>query len=83
MSCRVLKRDMELAMMDELVAECQKRGIKRLVGYYYPTKKNGMVKDFYAMQGFEKVEEDNEGNTVWEYLIPSNYEEKNKFIEVN
>ena len=39
MSCRVLKRDMEFAMMDELVSQCKKRGIKKLIGYYYPTAK--------------------------------------------
>ncbi|MCF0187640.1 MAG: HAD-IIIC family phosphatase, partial [Bacteroidaceae bacterium] len=51
MSCRVLKRDMEFAMMDELISKCVELGIRRVVGYYYPTKKNGMVKEFYAYQG--------------------------------
>ena len=83
MSCRVLKRDMEFAMMDELVEKCQSTGITKIVGYYYPTAKNGMVKDFYAMQGFVKVAEDETGNTVWEYVVTSQYEKKNKVIEVN
>ena len=83
MSCRVLKRDMEFAMMDELVEKCQSAGITKIVGYYYPTAKNGMVKDFYAMQGFVKVAEDETGNTVWEYVVTSQYEKKNKVIEVN
>ena len=39
MSCRVLKRDMEFAMMDELVEKAKHSGIKKLVGYYYPTSK--------------------------------------------
>ncbi len=83
MSCRVLKRDMEYAMMDELVSKCMAAGIKRIVGYYYPTKKNGMVRDFYANQGFVKVSEDDIGNIVWEYLIPENYQRKNNSIRVN
>ena len=83
MSCRVLKRDMEFAMMDELVKKCADRGIKRLMGYYYPTAKNGMVKDFYKMQGFTKLKEDAEGNTEWEFVIPKQYEKKNKVIRVN
>ncbi len=83
MSCRVLKRDMEYAMMDELVAKCRKLGITRIVGYYYPTAKNGMVRDFYALQGFTKVQEDEEGNAVWEYLVPCQYKKKNKVILVN
>ena len=42
MSCRVLKRGMEDAMMDTLVAEAAARGIKTIVGYYYPTAKNAI-----------------------------------------
>lgn len=83
MSCRVLKRDMEYAMMDELVNKCMNTGIKRIVGYYYPTKKNGMVSDFYAGQGFDKIQEDDEGNTVWEYHITEHFEKRNEVIRVN
>lgn len=83
MSCRVLKRDMEFAMMDELVDKCQKAGIVKIVGYYYPTAKNGMVKDFYSLQGFTKTAEDEAGNTTWEYSVSSEYEKKNKVITVN
>lgn len=83
MSCRVLKRDMEFAMMDQLVAACQERGISRIFGYYYPTAKNGMVREFYALQGFTKISEDADGNTVWQFDIPECYENKNKVIEVN
>lgn len=83
MSCRVLKRDMEYAMMDELVQRCQKAGINQIYGYYYPTVKNGMVKDFYQLQGFGKVSEDEKGNTVWLYSIEENYEKKNKVIYID
>ena len=48
MSCRVLKRDMEQAMMDSMMAECKARGIKTVKGYYYPTAKNKMVKEFFT-----------------------------------
>ena len=83
MSCRVLKRDMEFAMMDELVEKARKIGIQKIIGYYYPTAKNVMVKDFYGIQGFTKVSEDETGNTVWEFIIPTEYESKNKVIKVN
>lgn len=81
MSCRVLKRDMEYAMMDSLVEKCKKQGIEIILGYYYPTAKNAMVKEFYALQGFEKIAEDEEGNTTWKYEIPSEYRYKNEVIE--
>nr|MCR5640543.1 HAD family hydrolase [Lachnospiraceae bacterium] len=83
MSCRVLKRDMEFAMMDELVEKAKAAGVRKLVGYYYPTAKNAMVKDFYSLQGFTKISEDAEGNTTWEYEIPEHYEKKQHVIDVN
>ncbi len=82
MSCRVLKRDMEYAMMDRLVEECGKAGIAAITGYYYPTAKNRMVENFYGLQGFAKAEEDENGNTVWVYDIPKHYEKKNRYIEI-
>lgn len=82
MSCRVLKRDMEYAMMDEVVEKCRERGLKTIRGYYYPTAKNAMVKNFYELQGFTKISEDADGNAVWEYQIPAEYEKKNKVITV-
>ena len=83
MSCRVLKRDMEYAMMDALVDVAQQKGLKKLIGHYYPTAKNMMVKDFYALQGFTKVDEDEQGNTRWELDISHGYEKKQHVIRVN
>lgn len=81
MSCRVLKRDMEYAMMDKLVDECRKTSVKTILGYYYPTAKNGMVRDFYQLQGFDKIEEDENGNTTWRLDVKT-YKNQNKFINV-
>ena len=81
MSCRVLKRDMEFAMMDTLVENCKTQGIDTIYGYYYPTAKNGMVKEFYSLQGFEKINEDEQGNATWKYEIPVDYQNKNEVIE--
>jgi len=82
MSCRVLKRDMEFAMMDEFVKAAKEKGIKKIKGYYYPTAKNAMVKEFYGLQGFEKISEDDAGNTVWEYEIPDEPVCRQKVIEI-
>ena len=41
-----------------------------------------MVKNFYELQGFEKLSEDEEGNAVWELEIPQAYEKKNHVIKV-
>lgn len=82
MSCRVLKRDMEYAMMDSIVEACQACGIEKIIGYYYPTAKNAMVKDFYGMMGFEKAEETDTGVTTWHFTVPADYVPKNDVIAV-
>lgn len=83
MSCRVLKRDMEFAMMDTLAERCMEAGITEIRGYYYPTAKNAMVKEFYSRQGFDKIEEDAAGNTTWRLVLTEGYEKKNRVIAVN
>ena len=81
MSCRVLKRDMEQAMLDELVKQCRAQGITTIRGHYYPTRKNGMVRELYKTFGFAKVGEDEEGNTDWELQVEG-YEDQNKYIKI-
>lgn len=82
MSCRVLKKDMEYAMLDTLVETCRKKGIEAIIGHYYPTPKNGMVKGLFADFGFEKLSEDEAGNTEWRLDI-NGYANKNRYIKVN
>ena len=82
MSCRVLKREMEFAMFDEMVKACKAQNITTIYGYYYPTAKNSMVKDFYATLDFEKIVEDAQGNSKWQYNI-AGHKMKNTHISVN
>lgn len=81
MSCRVLKRNMEQAMMDELVRRCRERDIRELRGYYYPTVKNKMVEEFYKEMGFERVFLDEAGNSEWKLPVDG-YNAMNKYIEI-
>lgn len=70
MSCRVFKRDLELAMFDYLVKICKERNIKKIIGVYIPSKKNMMLKDFYSKLGFVlKIQ--NSDKDMWEYSIPN------------
>ncbi|MBO4899406.1 MAG: HAD-IIIC family phosphatase [Lachnospiraceae bacterium] len=85
MSCRVLKRDMECAMLDAIVHAAKAAGLNKLYGYYYPTAKNGMVKEFYKTMGFEAsvpAAELPEGSTVWTLDISDEWEERNTVIEI-
>jgi len=82
MSCRVLKRGMEQAMFDQLVKRCLQRCIRVIRGIYLKTEKNAMVAEFYGTLGFIKTEQ-NGDDSVWEYMIPDNYENQNHYIEVD
>jgi len=83
MSCRVLKREMELAMFDALVEQCQARGIRKIVGAYIPSKKNGMVATHYANLGFNRVDGSPEGRDLWQYDVPATYSARTRYIRRN
>lgn len=82
MSCRVLKRGMEEAMLDELVKQSRIRNIDNIYGYYYKTSKNKMVKELYKDFGFKKLKEVNE-DSVWILNYLKDYKFRNKYIGVN
>lgn len=52
MSCRVLGRKVEEAMLSRLIEQARAAGVVRLAGVYKPTAKNGMVADHYPRLGF-------------------------------
>lgn len=55
MSCRVLGRKVEEAVLQDLVRAAQSAGASRLIGHYYPTSRNVIVKDHYKKLGFVLV----------------------------
>lgn len=69
MSCRVFNRGVEFLAFNSLAEESIKRGALRLCGYYYPTKKNGIVRNLFETIGFTCISLDDEGNSVWEYNL--------------
>ncbi len=81
MSCRVLKRDMEVAMLDALVERAQRLGVETLRGRYLPTKKNALVADHYDKLGFRREREDLDGAV--DYALSLNgYLPRNTHIRV-
>jgi FkbH-like protein len=80
MSCRVLNREMEIAMFDALIEQCQAREIRKILGVYVPSKKNHMVADHYARLGFTRLSKSSEGRELWQYEIPQPYSPKTRFI---
>lgn len=82
MSCRVLKRDMEFAMLDSLVDKCRAEGMETVIGHYLPTAKNGMVRELFRDFGFKKLSEDDSGNTDWQLSVRG-YKPQNRYIKVS
>lgn len=82
MSCRVLKREMEYAMLDYLMYKAKTLGVSTVIGYYYKTDKNSMVSSFYEQHGFSKISEDDLGNSVWKFSLKKGYQNKNKHIKI-
>ena len=80
MSCRVLKRGLEFAMLDELVKQCKLQKVSQIMGYYFKSTKNSIVAELYQTLDFSLVRQDDE-SSAWQLNV-ENYQLKNKFIGV-
>jgi predicted enzyme involved in methoxymalonyl-ACP biosynthesis len=65
MSCRVLGRKVEQAMLAELARSAIANGARALIGFYIPTAKNTIVKDHFLNFGFKLESNSDSGATVW------------------
>ena len=81
MSCRVVKREVELAMLDALVAICQQHDITEIYGYYIRSEKNNLVSDHYAKLGFECISGDEHDRSVWKLVLTADYVRRNRHIK--
>jgi FkbH-like protein len=52
LSCRVIGRGVETALLSHVAQKAKARGIRWLVGEWIPTEKNGPSTDFYPNHGF-------------------------------
>lgn len=57
MSCRVLGRGIETAMLYSIIGKLKERNIKKLIGEYIPSMKNQLVADFFSRHRFSKTEQ--------------------------
>ena len=60
LSCRVMGRTVETAILAFLVEQAKESGARLLMGEYIPTKKNAVVEHLYAEHGFERLDEDSQ-----------------------
>ena len=68
-------------MMNILIKKAREKGIKTIRGHYYKTAKNNMVKDLYGEMGFDKVSENDNGDSLW-VLETAKEHKLNYFIDV-
>nr|WP_256467821.1 HAD-IIIC family phosphatase [Bradyrhizobium sp. 62] len=81
MSCRVLGRRVEEAILQYLVEQARLRGISAITGRYIPTAKNGLVRDHFSRLGFVQAGTQEDGETTWRLFI-DDYVHKNLPLSV-
>ena len=81
MSCRVLGRRVEEAILQYLVAQARLRGITEIIGRYIPTAKNELVRDHFKRLGFIQTGSQ-DGEMIWRLAV-SDYCETNLPLKVD
>ncbi len=82
MSCRVIGRTVETAMLATVTEDALAAGAKRLAGWFLPTKKNAPAQAIYENHGFKKTEESGDG-TRWELDLGTDPVEAPEWIQRN
>jgi len=74
MSCRVLGRGLERALLAFVMEQATAAGARELIGEYLPTAKNGMAATFYKSHGFQWLEKtDNAERWIYTLANPLTY----------
>ena len=82
MSCRVFKRDVELAMLDTLVDYARALGLQSITGRYIPSRKNSIVADLYPSLGFTCLETLADDSMTYQLAVDG-YQPANTHIRVS
>jgi FkbH-like protein len=84
MSCRVLSRGVEDALMNLLMAEARNAGVETIIGEYIATSRNALVSDFYRRMGFETIPAEKEIGSGTRYRAhTATYSQLKSFIAIN
>jgi FkbH-like protein len=71
LSCRVIGRSIETALLSMVAERAQARGCTRLLGRFLPTKKNAPARNFYEQHGFRLVSQ-SEQEFIWDFDLKKN-----------
>jgi FkbH-like protein len=83
MSCRVIGRSVETALIAKIVADARESKAKRIIGEYIPTKKNPPAADLYERHGFGMPEETDNNGTSWILNLDTDTVEVPDWIELH
>ncbi len=53
LSCRIIGRGAEQALLSFVQNQALTKGINKLIGHYIPTDRNNLIRNFYQQNGFE------------------------------
>jgi len=82
LSCRVIGRTVETALLSHLAETARAKGLKFLRGWFLPTKKNAPAKNFYAEHGFS-MERNNDEGSQWVLDLQQNHIECPAWIKLH
>ena len=81
LSCRVISRGVETALLSQLATAARRFGCSRLSGWYLPTRKNEPSREFYANHGFVCAKQTPEGS-YWEIDLEQSAVASPAWIEI-
>ena len=71
MSCRVMGRNIENAIIEDIEKSARSKGYDKLVGMFKPTKKNKPVENLYSLLGYKNVLEEQDGTIYYSVELNS------------
>jgi FkbH-like protein len=69
MSCRVLGRRVEEAILQAVVAQARAESAEALIGRYIPSAKNAMVAEHFGKLGFTLTGREPDGGSLWRLAL--------------
>jgi len=82
LSCRVIGRSVETALLSELYDQARNHDLEYLTGRIVSTPKNLPVRDLFERHGFKIDSSNGEGETIWRLALASGQIQMPKWFEI-
>ncbi|MFW9807405.1 MAG: HAD-IIIC family phosphatase, partial [Candidatus Thorarchaeota archaeon] len=82
MSCRVIGRSVETALLAKIVSDARTAKATKIIGEYIPTKKNAPAANIYEKHGFRLLAETDNNGTTWVLNLETDTVEVPDYIEL-